>query len=150
MYLYKWHSQQNAFRSDESLAILAVLTADRPFIYNVFSSIDSVSSWPGALFQNRVYWDSSDLFWDTRKHRVFFDRQLILCQLARWRWHMSQFTTKWYWIRQRDNNKKGKDMYFCQITHIRPKWRYKICQPYNSYITLLHISEETVLAGLRF
>jgi hypothetical protein len=88
MYLYKWHSQQNAFRSDESLAILAVLTADRPFIYNVFSSIDSVSSWPGALFQNRVYWDSSDLFWDTRKHRVFFDRQLILCQLARWRWHM--------------------------------------------------------------
>jgi hypothetical protein len=44
---------------------------NRPFIYHVFSSIDSVSSWPVASFQNRSYWDSRVLFWDTRKHRVF-------------------------------------------------------------------------------
>jgi hypothetical protein len=36
------------------------------FIYNVSSSIDSVSSWPGASFQNRSYWDSIVLFWDSR------------------------------------------------------------------------------------
>jgi hypothetical protein len=28
----------------------------RVFVYHLFSSIDSVSSWPGALFQNRTYW----------------------------------------------------------------------------------------------
>jgi hypothetical protein len=27
------------------------------FIYYVISSIDRVSSWPGASFQNRSYWD---------------------------------------------------------------------------------------------
>jgi hypothetical protein len=26
-------------------------------------SAQSVSSWPGALFQSRIYWDSSVLFW---------------------------------------------------------------------------------------
>jgi hypothetical protein len=30
---------------------------------HVFSSINSVSLWPGASFQNRSYWDSSALFW---------------------------------------------------------------------------------------
>jgi hypothetical protein len=46
------------------------------FICNVFSSIDSVSSWPGASFQNRAY---CGLFWDTRKHRVFEPLDNVVC-----------------------------------------------------------------------
>jgi hypothetical protein len=41
----------------------ALIFIYRVFIYHVFSSMDSVSSWPGASFQNKSYWDSSALIW---------------------------------------------------------------------------------------
>jgi hypothetical protein len=50
----------------------------RVFIYNVFGSIDSVSSWPGASFQNSTFWDSSALFWITE-----YTVSSILCLLAK-------------------------------------------------------------------
>jgi hypothetical protein len=49
-------------------------------LYNVFSSIDSVSSWPVALFQNNILIPSSSTKWYTVS-----SSQLIPCQLARWR-----------------------------------------------------------------
>jgi hypothetical protein len=38
------------------------------------------SSWPGASFQNRAYWDSIALFWISED--TVSSSQLILCQLA--------------------------------------------------------------------
>jgi hypothetical protein len=46
------------------------LISTRVCIYHVFWSIDNESLWPGALFQNRSFWDGSAQFWETRKHRV--------------------------------------------------------------------------------
>jgi hypothetical protein len=48
------------------------------------SSIDMQRDWQnGALFQNRYYWDSRGLFWI--HENTVSSRQLILCQLTRWR-----------------------------------------------------------------
>jgi hypothetical protein len=54
---WKWESISHDSNQETFLDL-----TNRPFIYNVFSSIDSMSFWPGVSFQN-YYWDSSVLFW---------------------------------------------------------------------------------------
>jgi hypothetical protein len=45
------------------LAWIAMWLLDVLFIYSGRQLAFSVSSWPGASFQNRTYWDRSALFW---------------------------------------------------------------------------------------
>jgi hypothetical protein len=77
-------------------------------IYHPFSSIDSVSSWHGALFQNRTYWDSSAVFWIP---------EFTQCLRANW---VDEFTTFMHNFKAQDKNRC-----FCKsdkISILRPRW----------------------------
>jgi hypothetical protein len=58
------------------------------FIYSGRQLAFSVSSWSGALFQNRTYWDRSVLFWLPKDTVPSSWRQALI--LSRWTTHLSE------------------------------------------------------------
>jgi hypothetical protein len=58
------------------------------FIYSERQLAFSVSSWPGASFQNRTYWDGSALFWIPENTVPSSWRQAVV--ISRWTTHLSR------------------------------------------------------------